>query len=72
MFDMRRLTSWKSAVIPPSVYNSNVIPGIVAILAPSFNAWRAAFVWVSEYFVAAITTCCCRMSAATGVGGSSP
>ena len=38
MLEIRRFTSWKSAVIPPSVYNSKVIPGIVAIRAPSFNA----------------------------------
>ena len=72
MLEMRRLTSWKLEVIPPSVYSSMVIPGIVATRAPSLRACRTARVCVSEYFVGAITTCCCRMSDATGLGGSSP
>ena len=72
MLEILRFTSWKSDVMPPSVYNSKVIPGIVATRAPSFSACRTALVCVSEYFVAAITTCCWRINAATGEGGSSP
>ena len=62
----------KSADIPPSVNISTVIPGMVATRAPSLIACRTALVWVSEYRVGAMTTCCCRIKFATGAGGSSP
>ena len=62
----------KSADMPPLVNISKVIPGMVATREPSLMACRTALVWVREYRVGAMTTCCWRMRFATGVGGSSP